>query len=145
VMTECISESNIFDGSILENITLGEDYEMSDIIRTIKLVNLYSYIEGLPDGLNTHIGPQGKLLSGSVAQKLILVRVLMRNSKLLIIEDIFKNLEREEKINILKNVFKIKKGITIVVVTKDTDIQQMTDKTFFMEKGKVQLITQHKN
>lgn len=145
VMTECISESNIFDGSILENITLGEEYEMSDIISTIKLVNLYSFIESLPDGLNTHIGPQGKLLSGSVAQKLILVRVLMRNSKLLIIEDIFKNLEREEKINILKNVFKMKKGITIVVVTKDTDIHLLTDKTFFMEKGKVQLITQHKN
>ena len=145
VMTECISESNIFDGSILENITLGEEYEMSDIISTIKLVNLYSFIESLPDGLNTHIGPQGKLLSGSVAQKLILVRVLMRNSKLLIIEDIFKNLEREEKINILKNVFKMKKGITIVVVTKDTDIHLLTDKTFFLEKGKVQLITQHKN
>lgn len=145
VMTECISESNIFDGSIHDNITLGEDYEISDIIRTIKMVNLYSYIEGLPDGLNTIIGPQGKLLSGSVAQKLILVRVLMRNSKLLIIEDIFKNLEKEEKMTILQNVFEMKKGITIILVTKDVDIQQMTDRTLFMQNGKVQLITHHKN
>lgn len=145
VMTECSSESTIFDGSILDNITLGFKYPLNDIVYSLKIVNLYDFIEGLPEGLNTHIGPQGKLLSGSVSQKLILARVLMRDSKLLIIEDIFKNLEKEEKINILKDVLDMKKGLTIIIVTKDTDIQKMTDKTFFMQKGKIQFINQHKN
>ncbi len=145
VMTECTSDSNIFDGTILENLTLGFNFELKDIINALKCVKLYDFIEGLSEGLNTHIGPQGKLLSGSISQKLVLARVLLREAKLLIIEDIFKNIEKLEKLEILQNVLKMKEGLTIIVVTKDADVQKMTDKTLFMQNGKIEFITQHKS
>ncbi|MBL0024854.1 MAG: ABC transporter ATP-binding protein, partial [Saprospiraceae bacterium] len=98
---------------------------------------LLAFINKLPDGYQTLIGPQGKRLPGSIAQKLILARNLLKSPRLLIIEDIFINLEKDEKNRIFKYVLDKRKKVTVIVVTKDPDIIAMTERVIHMDNGKV--------
>lgn len=137
IIAECISDDRIFDGSLLENLTVGRKCNLDEIGGILDMVSLSAFVQQLPDGYSTIIGPQGKRLPGSVAQKIILARNILKNPRLLIVEDIFKNLERSEKLRLFKNVIKISAQRTVVFVSKDPDIMKLTDKVFTLEDGKV--------
>ncbi|MFZ1526424.1 MAG: ABC transporter ATP-binding protein [Saprospiraceae bacterium] len=137
IIAECISEDRIFDGTLLENLTVGRNIPLENIGKILDLVGLSPFIEQLPDGYATNIGPQGRRLPGSVAQKIILARNLLKNPRLLIVEDIFKNLERKEKLDLFKTVLETNKSKTIVIVSKDPDIMKLTDKVITLEHGEV--------
>jgi ABC-type protease/lipase transport system fused ATPase/permease subunit len=93
------------------------------------------FVQQLPDGYSTMIGPQGRRLPGSVAQKIILARNLIKNPRLLIVEDIFKNLERTEKLQLFKNILKSDFSRTVVVVSKDPEIMALTQKVITLKDG----------
>lgn len=137
IIAECISEDRIFDGTLLENLTVGRNIPLENIGKILDLVGLSPFIEQLPDGYASNIGPQGRRLPGSVAQKIILARNLLKNPRLLIVEDIFKNLERKEKLDLFKTVLETNKSKTIVIVSKDPDIMKLTDKVITLEHGEV--------
>ena len=137
IIAECISEDRIFDGTLLENLTVGRNIPLENIGKILDLVGLSPFIEQLPDGYATNIGPQGRRLPGSVAQKIILARNLLKNPRLLIVEDIFKNLERKEKLDLFKTILETNKSKTIVIVSKDPDIMKLTDKVITLEHGEV--------
>ena len=137
IIAECISEDRIFDGTLLENLTVGRNIPLENIGKILDLVGLSPFIEQLPDGYASNIGPQGRRLPGSVAQKIILARNLLKNPRLLIVEDIFKNLERKEKLDLFKTILEKNKSKTIVIVSKDSDIIKLTDKVITLEHGEV--------
>ncbi|MFZ1455007.1 MAG: ABC transporter ATP-binding protein [Saprospiraceae bacterium] len=137
IIAECISEDRIFDGTLLENLTVGRNIPLENIGKILDLVGLSPFIEQLPDGYASNIGPQGRRLPGSVAQKIILARNLLKNPRLLIVEDIFKNLERKEKLDLFKTILETNKSKTIVIVSKDPDIMKLTDKVITLEHGEV--------
>ena len=137
IIAECISEDRIFDGTLLENLTVCRNIPLENIGKILDLVGLSPFIEQLPDGYASNIGPQGRRLPGSVAQKIILARNLLKNPRLLIVEDIFKNLERKEKLDLFKTILETNKSKTIVIVSKDPDIMKLTDKVITLEHGEV--------
>ena len=137
IIAECISEDRIFNGTLLENLTVGRNIPLENIGKILDLVGLSPFIEQLPDGYASNIGPQGRRLPGSVAQKIILARNLLKNPRLLIVEDIFKNLERKEKLDLFKTILETNKSKTIVIVSKDPDIMKLTDKVITLEHGEV--------
>lgn len=145
ILTECISDSNIFHGTLYQNLTLSNNSDITEVKNVLDIVNLKQYIDELPEGLHTVIGPQGKTLSGSFTQKVILARNLLKNPRFLIIEDIFKSLDRNEKIEIFSRILEQYKGTTILFITKDKYIHLMTEKTFYMKKGKIERFIYHKN
>ena len=137
LIAECISEDRIFDGTVLENLTVGKEINQDVLHEIIVNTGLVEFIQKLPSGYHTEIGPQGKRLPGSVAQKIILARNLLKDPRLLIVEDIFKNIEKQEKINIFRYILDKNKERTVIVVTKDTDIIALTERVIEMNKGKV--------
>lgn len=83
-----ISQEDIFDGTILENITVGKPTEsMEDVIEAIQRVKLEDEINKLPDGLSTHLVSGGKGLSNTTIHKLILVRCMAKRPALLVLND----------------------------------------------------------
>ncbi|MBK8515096.1 MAG: ATP-binding cassette domain-containing protein [Saprospiraceae bacterium] len=137
IIAECISDDRIFDGSIIENLAVGRQIDAAKLHEIAVNTGLLAFINKLPDGYQTLIGPQGKRLPGSIAQKLILARNLLKSPRLLIIEDIFINLEKDEKNRIFKYVLDKRKKVTVIVVTKDPDIIAMTERVLHMDNGKV--------
>jgi len=136
-IAECISEDRIFNGTLLENLTVGREVENQQIFEVLDNIGLTSFIQQLPHGYNTEIGPQGKRLPGSVTQKIILARNLLKEPRLLIVEDIFKNIEKSEKLLIFKYILRKSADRTVIVLSKDPDIMQLTEKVITLDKGKV--------
>lgn len=140
IIAECISDDRIFDGTLLENLTVGKNCKIENIREVLDQVGLTMFVQQLPDGYSTIIGPQGRRLPGSVAQKIILARNLIKNPRLLIVEDIFKNLERTEKLQLFKNILKSDFSRTVVVVSKDPEIMALTQKVITLKDGIVSSI-----
>jgi len=137
VIAECISDDRIFEGTLLENLTVGREIDQHKILEILGNIGLASFVNQLTLGYETEIGPQGKRLPGSVAQKIILARNLLKEPRLMIVEDIFKNLEKTEKLKIFQYILQNNKDRTVIVVSKDPDIMQLTDRIITLDEGKV--------
>ncbi|MBK8625765.1 MAG: ATP-binding cassette domain-containing protein [Saprospiraceae bacterium] len=136
-IAECISEDRIFEGTLLENLTVGRNIPQAKISEVLDNIGLTSFVNQLTQGYNTDIGPQGKRLPGSVTQKIILARNLLKEPRLMIIEDIFKNIEKKEKLEIFRYILKKNEDRTVIVVSKDPDIMQLTDRIITLDDGRV--------
>jgi len=134
---ECIAQDRVFHGNILENLTLGKDYDLDELAEILRLTKLEKFISGLPEGYFTKIGPQGIRLPGSVAQKIILARNLIKKPGFLIIEDFFKNIIPSEKKEILEYIFDKSNPLTVLMITSDPSIIGMADTVLQMEDGKI--------
>ena len=60
LIAECISEDRIFDGTVLENLTVGKEINQDVLHEIIVNTGLVEFIQKLPSGYHTEIGPQGK-------------------------------------------------------------------------------------
>ena len=143
LISECISDDRIFDGSIIENLMVGGESNQDILNAILSNIGLIDFINKLPMGYETIIGPQGKTLPGSVAQKIILARNLIKNPRLLIVEDIFKNLEKHEKMKIFKYILDKNQRRTVIVVTKDPDIMALTERVLELNDGKIESISKN--
>jgi len=137
LIAECIADDRIFDGTVMENLTVGRKVSNDHLVEVMENTGLKDFIPLLPQGFQTMIGPQGKRLPGSVVQKMVLARNLLKNPRLLIVEDIFNNLEKAEKIRIFKYVLSQNQNRTVIVVTKDTDVMALTSRTITMDDGSI--------
>lgn len=82
-----IGNREIFQASVLENITIGrENISMSDVQNALKLTCLDEYINKLPMGLSTILDPEGKKISKSSVDKILLARAIVTNPKLLLLD-----------------------------------------------------------
>jgi ABC-type bacteriocin/lantibiotic exporter with double-glycine peptidase domain len=136
-IAECISEDRIFEGTLLENLTVGREISQHKIIEVLENIGLTSFVNQLTQGYNTEIGPQGKRLPGSVSQKIILARNLLKEPRLMIVEDIFKNIEKKEKLQIFRYILQKNADRTVIVVSKDPDIMQLTERIITLDDGRV--------
>lgn len=133
-----ISPEDLFDGTILENITLGSPARtVEDAVNAIRRVKLENDINQLPEGLNTPIVSGGKGLSSSFIHKLILARCLAKNPALIILNDFFSGLKRQEKLELLHSVIQEQKASTLVAVSNDPLVMAACDRVILLYDGRI--------
>ena len=131
-----ISQEDLFDGSVLENITVGKPSEtVEDALDALRQVEILDEVNSMPEGLNTHVISGGIGLSSSFCHKLILARCLAENPKLLILKDFFSVLSKKEKLTLLAKLNANKR--TIIYVSNDPLIMSSCDKVVVLEQGKI--------
>jgi ABC-type bacteriocin/lantibiotic exporter with double-glycine peptidase domain len=134
-----ISQEDIFDGTILENITVGKPMEsVQDAIDALQQVNLYDDINRLPEGLNTHLVSGGKGLSNSFAHKLILARCLAKKPSLILLNDFFTGLKRTAKIELIQCLVQKSNHWTVVAVSNDPLIMAACDRVIVLNDGVIE-------
>jgi ABC-type bacteriocin/lantibiotic exporter with double-glycine peptidase domain len=131
-----ISQEDLFDGSLLENVTLGRTTTTAhDAIHALNQVGLSDFINSLPNGLDTHILSGGKGLTKTVIHKLILARCLAKKPKLLILNDFFITLSKSDKVELLKAVTGSNRQSTVIISSKDPLIMSACDRVIVLDDG----------
>ncbi len=108
----------LFNISILENITLYRDYNMEEIINLCKELNIHDFIMSLDDGYNTVIDENSNMLSGGQKQKIIIIRALISDSNLLLLDEHTSALDKESTKKVNKVIFS-KTNKTIISISHD--------------------------
>ena len=137
VIAVCISDDRIFEGTLMENLTVGREVSQDKISEVLENIGLTTFVNQLAEGFNEEVGPQGLRMPESIAQKIILARNLLKEPRLMIVEDIFNNLEKLEKIKIFKYILQKNEDRTVLVVSKDPDIIKLTERIIILNKGSV--------
>jgi len=131
-----ISQEDLFDGTLLENITLGKtSTTVHDAIQALEQVGLSDVINALPKGMETHILSGGKGLTKTMIHKLILARCLAKKPKLLVLNDFFITLAKPDKMALLGCITSPQRNCTVIIVSKDPMIMSACDRVIVMEDG----------
>lgn len=134
-----ISSEDIFDGTILENITIGKSIEtIEDVMEALREVGIDEAIAKLPNGLNTHLLSGGKGISSSMIHKIILARCLAKKPHLIILNDFFNGLKKEDKLSLIKSVTAREKSWTLIAVSNDPIVMAACDRVIVMNNGHIE-------
>jgi ABC-type bacteriocin/lantibiotic exporter with double-glycine peptidase domain len=133
-----ISQEDLFDGTLLENITLGKTTTTAhDALEALHQVGMRDTVFSWPKGLETHILSAGKGLTKTMIHKIILARCLAKKPKLLVLNDFFNTLAKSDKMELLASITKLQAHCTIIIVSKDPSIMSACDRVIVMEDGAI--------
>ncbi|AFK03247.1 ABC transporter related protein [Emticicia oligotrophica DSM 17448] len=128
----------IFDGTILENITLNRPHiNDQDLREILEGLQLNEGIGKLKDGLQTQILSGGRRFSDSFKTKLILARCLLSQPRLLILSNCFDSFNKQELDAISSFILSRSKPTTVLIETKKESIMEQCDKIILMDKGQI--------
>lgn len=130
-----LSQQDIFQGTLWENITMGnKDISIAEITDTLKLCGLTSFLESLPEGLDTPLDPTGKRLPMKIRQGILLARALIGHRKLVLLEDPFHGLEEKNKQEVL-NFLRNDTESTVIITSTDIEVAKNCDKVLYLNRG----------
>lgn len=134
-------ESVLFEGTVEFNIGLGarpgHQVSKEQIIEACKLANIHDVIAALPDGYDTMCGPNGSQFSGGQKQRLSIARALVRNPKLLILDESTSALDAESEKLLQQGLDKTTaRGITVIAIAHRLHTIRKANVIFLIEAGK---------
>lgn len=126
-----------FDGTILENITFGNTYSDSDLKWALDSVGLTPYIKTLPEGLDTHLYPEGRQLSASNAQKVLLARVIISRPNILLLEDPTDKIDAATAREIIDFLMSPQNNWTVIVSSVNSYWEDSCKRQIVMDNGEI--------
>ena len=130
------SQQDIFHGTLLENITLGQtSITTEQIMQVAETVGLKNFILSLKQGFDTSVDPTGRRLSGGVIQKILLLRALVASPNLLLLEDPWKGLEENVQQSIKQYLLNNTRNATVLVASNDEDFAKHCRQVIIINDG----------
>ncbi|ULQ57934.1 ABC transporter ATP-binding protein/permease [Flavihumibacter rivuli] len=135
-----LSTQDLFKGTLLENITMGNSaISYQEINRLANIVGLKSFIDSRQEGLQMEINPTGNRLPRKIVLRLLLLRALVNNPRLLLLEEPWLGLEETYCRSIKNYILEGMPKTTALVVTNDIDFASNCDKVLYMEEGTLKI------
>jgi ABC-type bacteriocin/lantibiotic exporter with double-glycine peptidase domain len=134
-----------FEGTIIENITFNNPLVTNDDLKwAIDSAKLGDYIKSLPEGLDTKIYPDGRQLSSSNAQKIVLARSIVNKPKILFYEDPLDKMDEEATREIIDFLTDSNNKWTLIVSSKNDYWKQKCNRKITMKEGEIIADTKNK-
>ncbi|TNE55168.1 MAG: ABC transporter ATP-binding protein [Bacteroidetes bacterium] len=138
VIGDFLSQEQLFEGTILENIAMGRETATFENVKwAVGHLGLNSFIKSLPDGYETVLDPQGRKLPRSTMQKLLLARSIADKPKLLLLEDAFEHIDEQERIRIIDFLMDKANRWTLVAVSADPYLAKIADRIVYLKDGRL--------
>lgn len=116
----------LFNRTIWENLSYGGNYSKETVLKYINELGLDKFFKKFPNGVFTNVGKEGSKLSGGQKQIVSLIRAIIYNKKILLLDEPTSSLDPETK-KIFINLINQMKDKTIIVVTHDKTIHDLFD------------------
>ena len=122
-----LSQQDIFNGTLLENLTMGSaDISIDEVNKLSDKLNLKDFIKTYKDGYDAILDTQGKKINANIQQEILLVRALVGNHRLLLLENPFNNLEPKEIVALL-DYLQNDNTATIIITSDDENVRSKCD------------------
>jgi len=128
----------LFLGTIKENISYGSfDATDEQVIAAAKAANIHDFIMGLPDKYKTKVGERGALLSGGEKQRVSIARAILRDPRILILDEATSSLDTESERLVQDALEKLIKGRTTFIIAHRLSTVQIADRILVFDKGSI--------
>jgi ATP-binding cassette subfamily B protein len=129
-------ETFLFSATIAENIAFGvENATEDEIHRAAELAGLAGDIESFPHGYETMVGERGITLSGGQKQRTAIARALLRNPRILILDDALSSVDTLTEERILNGLSSVMRGRTVILISHRVSTVRQADTIVVLEKG----------
>jgi ATP-binding cassette subfamily B protein len=138
LMETVVQDPFVFSDSIRENMLLARsDAREQELWHALDTVGLTDEINALPDKLDTVLGEKGYTLSGGQRARIALARSLLRNRAVFLLDDPLSSVDTEGEGLILRNLSRIRKGHTNLIVSHRPLSIAFSSKIFVLDKGRL--------
>lgn len=140
-----LQKNVLFSGTIKENLKWGnKNATDEEIINACKVACAYDFIESFPDKFETVLGQGGINVSGGQKQRLCIARALLKNPKIMILDDSTSAVDTATDTSIRKELKQNLKGMTTIIIAQRIASVMDADKIIVMDNGDFKEIGTHK-
>ncbi|MCP1133154.1 ABC transporter ATP-binding protein/permease [Paenibacillus polysaccharolyticus] len=131
-------ETFLFSSSIRNNISYGlKNVTMEEIIRAAKLAKAHDFIMEFPEGYDTVVGERGMGLSGGQKQRIAIARALLKNPKILVLDDATSAVDMETEHEIQSGFQEVMRGRTTFIIAHRISSLRHADEILVLDEGRV--------
>ena len=131
-------EALLFSGSIEENIRYGKpDATREEIVQAARGANAHEFVEELPDGYASEVGENGVDLSGSQRQRIAIARAILRNPRILILDEAASALDTASEQQVQRALEHLMEGRTTFVIAHRLPTIKSADSILVLQDGRI--------
>lgn len=128
----------LFGGTIRENIAYGKTSATKEmIVEAARKANAWDFISQFPEGLDTLVGERGTQLSGGQRQRIAIARAVLKDPKILILDEATSSLDSESERLVQDALEKLMKGRTSIVIAHRLSTIRQADNILVLENGRI--------
>ena len=133
-----LQESTLFAGTARENIAFGQPSASADEVeQAAKAAAAHEFIAALPQGYDTPVGEKGIMLSGGQRQRIAIARALLKDPRILILDDATSSVDSETELEIQQALWRLMQGRTSFVIAQRVSTVRRADLVLVLEKGRL--------
>ncbi|HSG78502.1 MAG TPA: ABC transporter ATP-binding protein [Acidimicrobiia bacterium] len=138
-------ETFLFSATVRENIAFGDPDATGEQIRlAARLAQAHDFIMELPDGYDTVVGERGHSLSGGQRQRVALARAVVRDPRVLILDDATSSVDAIVEAEMLAALEQVMEGRTTIIIAHRTTTLSLVDRVIFIDDGRVAAVGTHR-
>ena len=131
-------ETNLFHDTIYTNLLYANPgATQSEIEKAAKAANIHEFISRLPDKYNTIVGERGYRLSGGEKQRVALARVILKDPRILILDEATSNLDSESEVLIQEALKRVMAGRTSILIAHRLSTILAADQILVLNRGEI--------
>ena len=128
----------LFSETLRDNLTYDDPgRDIDSIWAAAEAAGLKETIEGFPESMDSMVGERGVTLSGGQAQRATLARGLIRDAPVLLLDDCFSSVDTETEERILKDLRRLRRGKTTIVVSHRVSTARHCDRILVLDAGRI--------